>query len=636
MKQDEFDRAIARAERAYAKLVRIRDGIEEVEHDDVLGIRRWRPGREVGAQRQHVRSSERRVLFNRPLTRSIRLANAAGATSFHIQHHAIGKVTHEMNEDGLRNRPGAARAHSRYVEREVAVAAIDPERAAEETTLGHGGEAGAVDLDTFLASPPQPFTIDPENDHEHNWQQHLGFDPVVTGALVAELAGPESRPVGTWSNGAGKDAESDAGMWLLSRRDVVRHGRRADGHLPGAQDVSVEAGAKDDGLRQSSSHPGGAGNPAGGLATLASVGEAPDHDRYIGRMEAVATQPDGTRALITNIDPDDEERARFWSLVEKHEAVASNDQMSIRVSDRPAFWAAVASRPDCLAELRQVLGTTMSEEPIRFDIPSGKAMRAYLDEQPGWVKPTSASKSSWTKPFAAFHDGRKGRIQYRLVGELPDELGADERFAIVRDFATIFERRKMPFVAVMHAPDHHNNEKNWHFHLIYYDRPCRRVSAADIAALDGRGFSTDGLAPGMWDFAVVTPKRGRTNGKATPLKQNKVAEVTGDSWVKNLRHELAAITNHHLARRRGAAARPAAVYRDGHRRRPAGASRQPPGRRRNPRRDDEDRQRQRATPVEGGHGGGRCPSSSGDRRRRRACRPLPAPTPWIAAVGGPR
>ena len=51
----------------------------------------------------------------------------------------------------------------------------------------------------------------------------------------------------------------------------------------------------------------------------------------------------------------------------------------------------------------------------------------------------------------------------------------------------------------------------------------------------------------MWDFTVVTPKRGRTNGKATPLKQKKVREVTGKAWIKTLRHELAAITNRHLA-----------------------------------------------------------------------------------------
>lgn len=553
MKQDDFDRAIARAERAYSKLVRIRDGIEEIGPEDALGVARWRPGRPDLVQRTNGQPQDRPIEFNRPVTRSYRLTSAAGATSFHFQHRAIGKVTHEMNEDGLRNRPGAARAHSRYVEREVAVASIDPAIEADGTitiaapVTDRAPRSAAVTDTISAASTP---IINLETDNEYDWQRYLGLDPGIARRLVDDLAGPQPGPSGSLANGGGQDADADAGLWLLSRRDLVRQGRGSHGHLPAAQDLSMESGSIVHRLPDAAAYlrSQSEAQTAGGIGTLLSAGEAPDHDRYIGRMEAVAIQPDGTRALITNIDPDDEERARFWSLVEKHEAVASNDQMSLRVSDRPAFWATVLLQPDCPAELRQALGTNTPSQTIRFDIPSGKVMRAFLDKQPGWVKPTKANKASVAKPFAAFHDGRKGRIQYRVVGELPDELGIEGRFAIVRDFAAMFERRKMPFVAVMHAPDHHNNEKNWHFHLIYYDRPCHRISASDIVALDRRGFRTDALEPGMWDFTVVTPKRGRTNGKATPLKQNKVAEVTGDAWINTLRHELAVITNRHLER----------------------------------------------------------------------------------------
>lgn len=553
MNQDWFHLAVARSERAFSKLVRIREGIEEVGPEDALGVTRWRPGRPVLAQRTNGQSQDRPIEFNRPVTRSYRLTSAAGATSFHIQHRAIGKVTHEMNEDGLRNRPGAARAHSRYVEREVAVASIDPALEADGTIVivapGAGRDARpAANTDIISAASPQVINL--ETDNEYDWHRYLGLDPGIARRLVDDLAGPQPGSPGSLGNEAGQDAEADAGLWLLSRRDLVRQGRGSHGHLPAAQDLSLESGSIVHRLPDAAAYLRSQSDAktAGGIGTLLSAGEAPDHDGYIGRMEAVAIQPNGTRALITNIDPDDEERARFWSLVEKHEAVASNDQMSLRVNDRPAFWATVSRQPDCPAELRRALGTNTPNQTIRFDIPSGKAMRAFLDKQPGWVKPTKANKASAAKPFAAFHDGRKGRIQYRVVGELPDELGIEGRFAIVREFSAVFERRKMPFVAVMHAPDHHNNEKNWHFHLIYYDRPCRRISASDIVGLDRRGFRTDALEPGMWDFTVVTPKRGRTNGKATPLKQNKVAEVTGDAWITTLRHELAAITNRHLER----------------------------------------------------------------------------------------
>lgn len=553
MRQDDFDRAVARAERAFSKLIRIREGVEEVGSNDALGVGRWRTGRAVLVQRTGGQSQDRPIEFNRPVTRSYRLASAAGATSFHIQHRAISKVTHEMNENGLRNRPGAARAHSRYVEREVAVATIDPaleaERTVAEITPIAGYDDNPGNRADIIAAASTPI-INMETDNEYDWHRYLGLDPGIARRLVEDLAGPQPGPPRSFENGAEQDAEADASLWFLSRRDMVRQGRGSHGHLPAAQDLSMESGSIVHRLPDAAAYlrNQSESKTAGGIGTLLSAGEAPDHDRYIGRMEAVAIQPDGTRALITNIDPHDEERARFWSLVEKHEAVASNDQMSLRISDRPAFWATVSRQPDCPAELRQALGTNTPNQTIRFDIPSGKAMRAFLDKQPGWVKPTKANKASGTKPFAAFHDGRKGRIQYRVVGELPDELGIEGRFAIVRDFAAMFERRKMPFVAVMHAPDHHNNEKNWHFHLIYYDRPCRRISASDIVDLERRGYGTDELQPGMWDFTVVTPKRGRTNGKATPLKQNKVAEVTGEAWIQTLRCELAAITNRHLAR----------------------------------------------------------------------------------------
>jgi len=151
-----------------------------------------------------------------------------------------------------------------------------------------------------------------------------------------------------------------------------------------------------------------------------------------------------------------------------------------------------------------------------------------------------------TTSLASFLDGRKGRTQYRIVGELPNEVGTEVRFAILKEFSKIFEHKKMPFVAVMHAPDHRNDEKNWHFHLIYYDRPCRRITQADIDQLAADGFRSDHLKPGSWDFAAVTPKRHRTNGRATALRQNKVSQVTGKGWIKVLRCELAEITNRHM------------------------------------------------------------------------------------------
>lgn len=548
MVQDDFDRSVAQAERAYSKLTRILAGIEGFETDDAMGLRGWRPSGERGIGQQGEKTSKRNIAFNRPIARPIRWANASGATSFHFQHRSIGKVTHEAVRDGLRNRPGAARAHSRYVEREAAVAMI-AQLPVGVPPLGRPADADSIARDESPGlNDPNFLTTNLEQHDEYEWKSYLNLDPVVSSAIAAELAGPESRPVGAWKDGAGKATRSDADLRLLSRRDVVRHGRRSDGHLLGASDVSVEAGQEIYRLRQPATHYR-ENQFSSGLEILASADDGARHDRYIGRSDAVAIQPDGSRALITNIDANDEERARFWSLVEKHEAVASNDQMSLRRSDEPEFWTRVLKQTDCPAELKAVLNTSPPQELVRFDIQSGKVVRSFLERQPGWIRPAGRSRGGGQKPFASFHDGRKGRVQYRVVGELPYELDEEKRFAIVQEFAAIFERRKLPFVAVMHAPDHHNHEKNWHFHLIYYDRPSRRIDDSDIADLSKRGFSTDSLRAGMWDFSVVTPKRGRTNGRATPLKQNKVSEVTGQKWINNLREELANIVNRNLALR---------------------------------------------------------------------------------------
>ena len=271
----------------------------------------------------------------------------------------------------------------------------------------------------------------------------------------------------------------------------------------------------------------------------------------------MAIQPDGDRALFTNIDPDPGKRAEFWKLVEAHERAGGPDQMSCRFADRPEFWAKVVQQPNCPDALRDQHGRVDHARTIRFDIEAGDAMRAFLAGQDGWVtnrkRRPDESKAAFEAretPFVSFHDGRRGRTQYRIVGELPDEMSMAGRVQLLRNFSDEFRRRKIPFVAVMHAPDHNNDEKNWHFHLIYYDRPCARVTAGQVAELDREGYDATKIEVGMWDFAAVTNKRNRVNRPATPLQQKKVSEVGNDRWIGNLRQRFAAQTNALLEKER--------------------------------------------------------------------------------------
>ena len=392
------------------------------------------------------RRKQEEVLFNIPITRMHRFTDKNGMTSYHLSHKSITRVTYETYQEGTRVSPGAAKSHCSYIERDAAVARLDPvEKLADE-------------IDVKLSRP----------------------DGVSQSDEVTRLSNSSDLPIG----------------------------KAADGQF--------------------------------GSMTI-------DQDIYITRDSAVSRQPDGQRALITNIDNDDRARAEYWALVEEHEAKPSPDKMSFRFADNPEFWSTVSKDQKCPLSLKKALAATDADCVTKFDIESIEQMRDYLSSQPGCILPAKGKKSKSTAaPVAKFHKGRGGRIQFRLTGELPNELSAPQMFALLKDITEEFSKRKLPFVAVMHAPDHKNNDRNWHFHLIYHDRPCRRITQGDIATLEQQGYGTDRLKAGQWDFTAVTTKQHRSNGRAVPLKQKKVREVAEKRWIETLREISSEITNRHL------------------------------------------------------------------------------------------
>ena len=508
-----------KAQRAGEKYALLREGFEPEISDDVLGAVRWQAKRQPGKRDE---AGAGQIPFHLPMTRPHRLMTVDGATSFHFAHSFINKVSTERMEDGRRNRPGAARAHGKYVERETAVAilpdAVNP---------------------TIAASPStRPAIAVGDEENEHEYAEEDGF---AAGRAGGRSEGAYARRpllqrhleiLGDFP--PGDDAGPGADLCLLSGFELVRHGRHPELLVQGTAQISVGTGPVAAVVRQSRPR---TGRHAGTRAAIAAHTPS-GHDRYLVRGGAVAIQPDGDVALLTNIDADPAKRAEFWTLVEEHERTAGSDQMSCRFADRPDFWAAVVRRNDCPPTLRDQHAHADHDKVIRFDIDSGKAMRTFLEQQDGW-----GARDGDDQAFARFHDGRAGRTQYRIVGELPDELPMAGKVQLLRDFTEEFRHRRIPFVAVMHAPDHNNDEKNWHFHIVYYDRPCARITAAQIAELKRNGHDTGRLAPGMWDFAAATVKKDRVNRELWPLRQKKVAQVGNDRWIKDLRHSFAKMTN---------------------------------------------------------------------------------------------
>lgn len=418
-----------------------------------------------------------------PVVRPMRPANEDGATSFHFSHEAISKTQFARETArGTKNRKGAAKDHSSYIERDGAVASADRD-----------------DLDKIEKELDEIARNDPE------MAARLGIEP--------------------------------------------SQGRNQD-HIDAAE-VAQALGA-------------------GGRASV-----------YIEREEALAHNDNGTAVLFSNISGDPKERRDFWKEVEKHEANPSQDAMRILMRGNEEFWAKVAAEDDCPKVLKTALEAGDPNLELHVRTEDNEAVRKVMARH-GWKarerrpedetdeqKEAREEREVLTSYGARFEDGRGGRVQFRIVGELPHDIPQPARVRILRQFANEFEKRKLPYIAVMHSPDHTNDDRNWHFHLVYHDRPASRFTGraedhmwdlqADAGSKKTRQheilMSTVGSPElekhaGKWDFMVpwqyVKPDR---HTKTTyPFAQEKSREVTRRPFIPMLRRVLAEATNRELER----------------------------------------------------------------------------------------
>ena len=310
-----------------------------------------------------------------------------------------------------------------------------------------------------------------------------------------------------------------------------------------------------------------------------ALGQAAAGGLYIEREEALAHQENGVAAIYSNISQDADERHRFWESVEKHETEPSPDHLKIVTGQAPEFWEAVRTDPRCPKQLALAIKEADPSKPYRVRTDDNEYIREIMAHH-GWAPPkprgpneTAAEKEvrqridQLNSKGAHCEDGRGGRIQNRIVGELPYEVSHGQRIRIVRKFAAEFEEKNLPYVAVMHAPDHANNDKNWHFHLAYYERPCSRFTGEEENYLTPlkpnanwhdearhkakeKAFKSGELEQyiGQWDFAVPMERKMKSRNKITtyPFAQDKDRDCTKRSYPLKLRKILAEITNDEL------------------------------------------------------------------------------------------
>jgi hypothetical protein len=117
-----------------------------------------------------------------------------------------------------------------------------------------------------------------------------------------------------------------------------------------------------------------------------------------------------------------------------------------------------------------------------------------------------------------------GRIQCRIIAELPHEVTPEERRRIVTETVAPLRARGLPFHAAVHRPDVERgmDPRNVHLHIVYHDRPLVRRRSADEAR--------------------------RTGAPRFELAERKDREARGEAWIRALRSAHCSAMNAALER----------------------------------------------------------------------------------------
>ncbi|PZU14967.1 MAG: hypothetical protein DI591_11120 [Citromicrobium sp.] len=282
------------------------------------------------------------------------------------------------------------------------------------------------------------------------------------------------------------------------------------------------------------------------------------HTAYIDGSR-VETRHDGERLVVSNISDQYAERVEFFHLVEQFERDNRGDSVQIDFGFNATQWEFVTKDPDCdpavIAAFKNRLAKRCPRIPLQG---SGAELRSVMSRHgfEFWY-PMSNTERLFRDGFC-FHEGRAGRTEYRLVFELPREFNQMQRMAALNSLSHRFEKLGCMYVGVIHAPDPHNDADNYHIHLDFYDRKCRRLDGTDndlvnvkpqfldaIKAEIATGRYCDDVRARAWDFTVqrtyVSNKCKKTH---RPFRApQKSAEVRHKHFVRKIRQAFAEDVN---------------------------------------------------------------------------------------------
>lgn len=323
-----------------------------------------------------------------------------------------------------------------------------------------------------------------------------------------------------------------------------------------------------------------------------------DPDKFADYQERAKALPSSeVECVYTNIEGTRDDRVDFFRRAALSEESIRPPSLTVDVATRSALiqgFLAKAADDEELAKAISIsvcdrlnkiqdhgLSSNRSERDTKIRLEGELAIKArVILDGLGWQKKMQKAGHPLADAIR-WDEGKSGRIQMRLVGEIPHELDRAGRNRFMRSVSDHFGQFGVPYVLVIHRPTAENHEKNWHFHLIYYDRPAERFDPEKMrarlhtdpetkAGYDkryGKFFEAALKDPevlaqaGLYDFEVCYTKsdaRGREK-TVRPFKQNKNRDFTKPNFVPDLRDKIAEISNRELervgARRRVSAAK---------------------------------------------------------------------------------
>lgn len=108
--------------------------------------------------------------------------------------------------------------------------------------------------------------------------------------------------------------------------------------------------------------------------------------------------------------------------------------------------------------------------------------KALEDGERGWWSNIAVDRNELVAHYRASealekHDRVNANVYIVEVIALPAELTAHQRRQAVERICRELDRRGLAYTVGFHLPDAAGDQRNYHLHLIYSMRPCRRVSS---------------------------------------------------------------------------------------------------------------------------------------------------------------